>query len=549
MMKGVKSVARKSVTKAHNKIQELSWEPTFGTPAKRFPTDYTFEKAPKKDPLKQVMQSYFPMQEEKDHRVYGAIDGAVRGNMWRQVQPRWMEWQKLFLSIIPFPEISAARAMPLLTQAVPNPEIHNGLALQMIDEVRHSTIQMNLKRQYMKNYIDPAGFEITQRAFHNNYAGTIGRQFGEGFITGDAITAACIYLQVVAETAFTNTLFVAMPSEAAANGDYLLPTVFLSVQSDESRHISNGFGTLLMALGDERNHQLLERDLRYAWWNNHCVVDAAIGTFIEYGTKDRRKDRESYAEMWRRWIYDDYYRSYLIPLEKYGLKIPHDLVEKAWDRVWNKRYVHKVAQFFATGWPVNYWRIDPMTDDDFEWFEHKYPGWYNEFGKWWEHYSSLSEPNGHKPIAFEDTGYVYPHRCWTCMVPCLIREDTVMDEVDGQVRTYCSEPCHWTDKVAFRGTYEGRETPAMGRLTGKREWETLYHGWDLADIQKDLGYVRDDGKTLVPQPHVLFDDKKMWTLDHMRGIEFQSPNVLLNQMTPEQREEHMAEYRKGFAIK
>jgi len=51
------------------------------------------------------------------------------------------------------------------------------------------------------------------------------------------------------------------------------------------------------------------------------------------------------------------------------------------------------------------------------------------------HYSSLSEPNGHKPIAFEDTGYVYPHRCWTCMVPCLIREDIVMDEVDGQVRT------------------------------------------------------------------------------------------------------------------
>jgi len=32
-----------------------------------------------------------------------------------------------------------------------------------------------------------------------------------------------------------------------------------------------------MALADEDNRQLLERDLRYAWWNNHCVVDAAIG--------------------------------------------------------------------------------------------------------------------------------------------------------------------------------------------------------------------------------------------------------------------------------
>src|SRR6195256_2723625 len=163
-------VSRASITKAHNKIQELSWEPTFVSPVEKYPTDYTFEKAPKKDPLKQVLRSYFPM------------DGAIRGNMFRQVQERWMEWQKLFLSIIPFPEISAARAMPLTIGCVPNPEVHNGLAIQMIDEVRHSTIQMNLKRLYMNHYIDPAGFDISEKAFSNCYAGTIGRQFGEGFI-------------------------------------------------------------------------------------------------------------------------------------------------------------------------------------------------------------------------------------------------------------------------------------------------------------------------------------------------------------------------------
>ena len=542
-------MARSSITKAYNKIQELSWEPTFVTPVQKYPTDYKFTKAPKKEPLKQVMQSYFPMQEEKDNRSMGAMDGALRGNMFRQTQPRWMEWMKLFLGIIPFPEISAARAMPLLTSAVPNPELHNGLALQMIDEVRHSTIQMHLKRYYMKNYIDPAGFDTTEKSFDRCYAGTIGRQFAEGFITGDAITAGNIYLQVVAETAFTNTLFVAMPSEAAANGDYLLPTVFLSVQADESRHISNGYATLLMALADPENQLLLERDLQYAFWNNHCVVDAAIGTFIEYGTKDRRKNRESYAEMWRRWIYDDYYRSYLMPLEKYGLKIHHDDVEEAWARIADKGYVHKTAQFFATGWFANFWRIDPLTEEDFEWFEFKYPGWYNKYGKWWEHYARLSKPNGHKPIAFEDVGYVYPHRCWTCMVPCMIREDTIMDTVDGQVRTYCSKTCHWTDKYAFRGEYEGRPTPAMGRLVGKREWETCYHGWELTDVMKDQGFVRPDGKTLIPQPHVIFDDKEMWTLDHLKGIQFQSPNVLLNQMTPEQREAYMTEYRKGFTIK
>ena len=117
-----------------------------------------------------------------------------------------------------------------------------------------------------------------------------------------------------------------------------------------------------MALSDEGNQQLLERDLRYAWWNNHAVVDAAIGIFIEYGTKDRRKDRECCAEMWRRWIYDDYYRATWCHWRSTASTIPHDLVEEAWNRIWNKGYVHEVAQLLATSWLANYWRIDPMTE-------------------------------------------------------------------------------------------------------------------------------------------------------------------------------------------
>ena len=72
----------------------------------------------------------------------------------------------------------------------------------------------------------------------------------------------------------------------------------------------------------------------------------------------------------------------------------------------------------------------------------------------------------------------------------------------------------------------------MGQLIGKREWETLYHGWNWADVVSDMGYVRDDGKTLVAQPHLNLDPTKMWTLDHLRRMgPLQSPNVLLNEMT------------------
>ena len=82
----------------------------------------------------------------------------------------------------------------------------------------------------------------------------------------------------------------------------------------------------------------------------------------------------------------------------------------------------------------------------------------------------------------------------------------------------------------------------MGRLTGFREWETLHHGKDLADIIKDLGYVRDDGETLIPQPHLDLTPDKMWKLSDVRGIQFNSPNILLNEMSDEDRKAHIAAY-------
>ena len=55
-------------------------------------------------------------------------------------------------------------------------------------------------------------------------------------------------------------------------------------------------------------------------------------------------------------------------------------------------------------------------------------------------------------------------------------------------------------------------------------------------------------KTLVPQPHLHFDDSKMWTLDHVRGNMLASPLQSLRAMTPEQLAKHTEEYRAGFKI-
>jgi propane monooxygenase large subunit len=37
----------------------------------------------------------------------------------------------------------------------------------------------------------------------------------------------------------------------------------------------------------------------------------------------------------------------------------------------------------------------------------------------------------------------------------------------------------------------------------------------------------------------------MWTLDEARGNTLQSPNILLNEMSPEDREAYVAKYKRG----
>src|ERR1700721_3590120 len=98
-----------SVGEAANPAADLGWTPSSVQEGMPFPPDYKISRVPR-DPMKQVLRSYFPMQEEKDNRVYGALDAALRGDMFRNVEPRGVEWMKLFLGIIPFRELRAGRS-------------------------------------------------------------------------------------------------------------------------------------------------------------------------------------------------------------------------------------------------------------------------------------------------------------------------------------------------------------------------------------------------------------------------------------------------------
>jgi len=109
-----------SVTEATQRIADLGWAPDYFEEILKYPTDYKVEKAPK-DPMKQVLRSYFPMQEEKDNRVYGALDAALRGDMFRNVEPRWRScsWRLFRFRKFPLPGrwLFRARLRPAKTCA------------------------------------------------------------------------------------------------------------------------------------------------------------------------------------------------------------------------------------------------------------------------------------------------------------------------------------------------------------------------------------------------------------------------------------------------
>ncbi len=115
-----KITAQKGITiaEAANRVADLGWTPSYVQEAMTFPTDYKISKTPR-DPMKTGPAVLLPdAGREGQPRLWRARRRAARRHV-RNVEPRWVEWMKLFLAIIPFPEISAARSMAMVARPRP----------------------------------------------------------------------------------------------------------------------------------------------------------------------------------------------------------------------------------------------------------------------------------------------------------------------------------------------------------------------------------------------------------------------------------------------
>jgi propane monooxygenase large subunit len=195
---------------------------------------------------------------------------------------------------------------------------------------------------------------------------------------------------------------------------------------------------------------------------------------------------------------------------KLGLDIPPDIFERARERIVAGVH-HRHALFLFAAWPLAHWRMDPLDDRDFEWFESKYPGWYAQYGSFFEAYRHGLYPES--GLLLLDFLRLAPPSCWTCQGFCVSEQDRRHRVVGERTRFYCSPECLWMDE----------SNP--GRYTGDRNFFDRYHGWEASEVIAELGLVRADGETLIGQPHL--ETERRWKLSDIRAhdLKIESPNI------------------------
>jgi len=229
---------------SHTRIADLGWTPSYVQQAKMtFPTDYKIKKS-RARPDEAGLRSYFPMQEEKDNRVYGAAGCSRCVATCPQCGASWVEWMKL--SVHSFPRF-------LRTLNGDGWSAGTGEELPLVSRCRwwmsSATPDSDEPEEVVYGeYIDPAGRHHRSRV-RRCYATTIGRQFAEGSSPATH-HAANVYLQVVARNSVHNTLFV-RASEAAPErrlrAAHRLP---VGPRATESRHIGTANSLLMSLIND-----------------------------------------------------------------------------------------------------------------------------------------------------------------------------------------------------------------------------------------------------------------------------------------------------------
>jgi|GEM_PF-1864759 len=395
----------------------------------KLPVDWTkFQ-----DPFQIIPPQYYMIQAEKEQMLVNNYELINRYNLSRDFDARWLQLIRLAMVALPSPEYAIGSAFGAAALRVPGASWRLGVMAQMFDEHRHGQNDLRNAAEINKDF--PGAFNRRVTQFNHMWLMQIFRNYFEDInstLDRDVLEAV-VGLNFCLEVALSNMIFGGLPAVSVQSNDTRTAQHFMSIQSDESRHMSLGNEMLRFALenaADSGNMEIIENWLHKWMWRTYRALMAPVAIAADVFSTNRA---ESYAELYRRYVTEGVVNNLLAPLQKrYGFKMPRSLetmnaeVPYYSNALWQLLYAYKRIA------PV---LVPKVTDADRTWMVAKYPEWESSFGQWWTEVSagdSKDEAN-------------IPTICHVCQLPCVmpLYHDPKVFHADyrGETFAFCSEPC------------------------------------------------------------------------------------------------------------
>ena len=333
-----------------------------------------------------LVRDYLKAEAEKDERTHGFLEGALRMGVAEKVEPRFNECLKLTLPDLTNAEFQAVSACGGIIASVQNQEIRQGYQAQMLDEIRHTQLEMALREYYVRHSPRPGGLGHLAE----------GDSSAPGRPRLDRRVPALQHrrsdrLRRRSQRHHRDRVHQhPAGGRAADRGDERRPRARHDVPVDSvGRSAPHGQRLRHAARGAERPSQR-PQDQRGA---RAPLLARAQGARRARRLADGiRRARPAVGLQG--------------PMAGVGgrrlrRRLPrsaHRVRRAAAARGWRRRratstgWCTRSGSSFAAMWPLNFWRSDAMDARDAEWFEKHYPGWNGVYGGLWDTHRQLADP-------------------------------------------------------------------------------------------------------------------------------------------------------------
>ncbi|MDA8070237.1 MAG: YHS domain-containing protein [Actinomycetota bacterium] len=427
--------------------RDMNWDLRYVSEEEAFPTDMSDARGvPAQEwwrwdePYKISYGEYVHNQADKDASVYSVNSAIGRSHIFEDLDAGWRSAIVAHYGAIAVPEYVAGIGESRMARFGRAAAWRNMATYGTLDETRHGQIQAYFAHSLLDK--EPRA-DWAHKALHTNEWGAIAaRSLFDDMFTGNDAVSTALQLTFTFETGFTNLQFLGMAADALKVGDVDFGALISSIQTDEARHAQQGEPTLriLVANGQKQEAQRL---IEHMFWRSWHVFALLTGLSMDYYTPLEQRNH-SFKEFMNEWIV----KQFMDQFRDFGMDLPWYWEEHFLSELdWYHHALHLGVWFWR---PTVWWNPDAgVSPDERDWFEDKYPGWNDSFGRWWD----VIGENARRGEIAQTLPETFPMVCNMCQIPVVTPagyaagylSSTVPHVLDynGRRYTFCSVPCKW----------------------------------------------------------------------------------------------------------